>query len=224
MHNPALRNKFFPIVTPLKWDKWHKLLKEADGLDKFVEVPKRLHDGFHLSSTFTVDSFYMPPNHCSALDNPTAINNCITKEMAAGCYSEPYNLTMLGQQIGYFCTLPIGVVHKDGKDCIINDHSWLRSDPNVFSINSQIDADTFPSDCSTFLDCLMRVANAPPGTQASIFDVDAAYHRMPIAPEDQHYVAITWNGNVHIDPNFSFGVSSFPGVFRHVANAIAFIF
>jgi hypothetical protein len=66
----------------------------------------------------------MPPNHRSALDNPAAINNYIAKEMAAGRYSEPYNPTVLGQQIGYFRTSPIGVVNKDGKNRIVNDHSW----------------------------------------------------------------------------------------------------
>jgi hypothetical protein len=96
MRNPALRNKFFPIVTPLKWDKWHKILKAADGLNELGEVPKGLRDGFRLSSTFTVDSFYMPPNHHSALDNPTAVNNYVAKE-AAGHYSKPYNPTVLGQ-------------------------------------------------------------------------------------------------------------------------------
>jgi hypothetical protein len=162
--------------------------------------------------------------------------------MAAGRYSKPYNPVQLGNQIGYFRTSPIGVVNKDGKDRIVNDHSWPHDDPEIFSINSQIDAENFPSDCSTFLDCLMRVATAPPGTQvrrlykvylwssrsyllqASVFDVDAAYRRMPIAPEDQHYVAITWNGKIHIDPNFSFGGTSSPGVFSLLANAITFIF
>src|ERR1700683_2531078 len=35
MLNPALRNEYFPVVTPLKWDKWHELLRQADGLDEF---------------------------------------------------------------------------------------------------------------------------------------------------------------------------------------------
>ncbi|KIM73837.1 hypothetical protein PILCRDRAFT_14907 [Piloderma croceum F 1598] len=39
MHNPALRNEFFLIVTPLKWDKWHKLLEEADGLTLVQVAP-----------------------------------------------------------------------------------------------------------------------------------------------------------------------------------------
>jgi hypothetical protein len=70
----------------------------------------------------------------------------------------------------------------------------------------------------------MRVACAPPGTQASVFNVDAAYQRMPIAPEDQWYVAISHDGNIHIDHDSSFGSANSPGVFSHVANAIAFIF
>jgi hypothetical protein len=224
MLNPVLRKEYFPIVTPLRWNKWHKLLEESDGLNEFVEVPKGLHDGFCIGSTFRVNSFYIPPNHKSALKNPEAVNKYIAKEMAAGHYSKPYDPATLGHQISYFHTSPISVVNKDGKDHIVNDHSWPRHNPEIFSINSQIDAKSFPSDCSTFLECLMWVATTPPGPQASMFDVDAAYHQMPIAPEDQHYVAITWDGNIHINTNFSFSGSSSPGVFSLLANAITFIF
>ena len=63
-----------------------------------------------------------------------------------------------------------------------------------------------------------------PILRASVFDVDAAYCQIPIAPEDQHYVAITWNDNIHMDTNFSFGGSSSPGIFSQLANTITFIF
>src|ERR1700733_7767126 len=35
--NPALRNRYFPVVTPLKWERWLHMLGEADGLDEFGE-------------------------------------------------------------------------------------------------------------------------------------------------------------------------------------------
>lgn len=157
MLNPVLRNEYFPIVTPLKWEKWQELLEESNGLDEFAEVPKGLRDGFCIGSDLHVSSFYVPRNHKSALDNPIVVNNYFAKEIAAGHYSRPHNPITLGQNIGFFRMSPIGVVSKDGKDCVVNDHSWPHDDADTFSINSQIDATQFPSDCSTFLDCLMPV-------------------------------------------------------------------
>ena len=66
--------------------------------------------------------------------------------------------------------------------------------------------------------------NALPGLQAAIYDVDAAYWCMPIAPEDQIYRCLHFDGSVHLDHNACFGSASSHAMLGHCANSICAIF
>jgi hypothetical protein len=152
------------------------------------------------------------------------VTDYINKEMAAGRYSEPFNPTTLTSLIGHYSCSPLGISEHNGKLRVIQDHSFPRNDPNKASINSMIDTSAFEYDWASFSQCYLYVANAPPGTQASVFDVEGAFRNMPIAPEDRKYVAVCHNELVHLDGACSFGSSSSPGIFDRAADAIVAIF
>ncbi|KAF5343250.1 hypothetical protein D9758_013431 [Tetrapyrgos nigripes] len=71
-------------------------------------------------------------------------------------------------------------------------------DPEVYSVNSLIDYSRFQCAWGTFSQCWLIVANAPPGTQAAVFNVDMAFQNIPIHPSSRCFVALLFNGLVHI--------------------------
>lgn len=225
LRNPTLRNHFLPIVTPLRWQRWEELLSEAGVLNQFRDVVVGIRDGFHLGVSSSISSTFLPPNHKSALDNSDIINAHIDKEHATGRYSDPYDPDLFEQLFGPFRSSPLWVIFNpnSGKSRLIQDHPFPRNNPSLLSVNSEIDSSEFQCDWGTFANCFLLVAKAPPGSQAAVFDVDAAHRRMPIAPEDRFHVTIYWDGKVYIDHAACFGASSSSGIFGRAADGFVAI-
>jgi hypothetical protein len=223
LSSPTLRTELFPVVTPLHWQAWEDHLNEAGLLEEFADVPVGIRDGFRLGYNECLISCYMPPNHASAINNPIPVRAYIEKEISAGRYSTGYDPKVLGSKFN-FRTSPLGLVDKDGKFRVISDFSFPRNDPSQHSLNSKIDVSWFKTDYATFAECYLFVINAPPGSQAAVYDVDAAYRRMPIAPEDQAFVCLHFDGYVYIDHNTCFGSASSHAMLGRCANSICAIF
>ncbi|KAG9087783.1 hypothetical protein FRC07_012743, partial [Ceratobasidium sp. 392] len=68
------------IVTPLRPDVWRRVLEKHGLLEKFVDVPPGLTHGFPISSSNIISATSTPPNHKSALDNPTVVDKAIATE------------------------------------------------------------------------------------------------------------------------------------------------
>jgi hypothetical protein len=145
-------------------------------------------------------------------------------EEAAGRVSRPIQRDALHSLIGHFRTAPLGVHFRtiSGKPRIIQDHSFPRLSDDV---HSQILASEFPCDWFSFHDCYRLVASAPPRTQAAVFDVDAAFRRIPLAPEDHPFLCILLeDGTIRVDHVCCFACASCPGIFGCIADAIVTIF
>jgi hypothetical protein len=227
LHNPVLRSELFPMVTPLRWEKWWDRLKQAGALADFYDVPQGICSGFNIGVHEALSSTFTPPNTSSGLENYDIIDNYYAAEEREGRVSAPFEQDLLSSLIGYFRTAPLGVFFRSltAKPRIIQDHSFPRNDPSVPSVNSQIASSEFPCDWYSFHDCYRLVAAAPPKTEAAVFDVDAAFRRIPLAPEDRPYLCILLkDGTVRIDHVCCFGCRSCPGIFGHVADAIVAIY
>lgn len=207
LSSPMLRHEFFPVVTPLCWQKWETALIEAGALNEFSDVPVGIRNGFGLGYSEPLTSSYIPPNHSSTTNNSDVVRAYITKEIAAGHYSSGFETAKLNSHF-HFHTSPLGVVEQENKFRIISDFSFPQNNANIHSINSKIDYSSFKTDYTTFSQCYLYVANAPPGAQAAVYNVDAAYRHMPIAPEDQIYVCLHFDGLIHLDHNACFSSKS----------------
>ena len=226
LRNPTLRSEYLPIITPLRWDQWRDALSLAGSLSSFSDVPIGLRDGFRLGVSSSVVTTTSPPNHKSALDNSTFIDEQIGSELKAGCYSLPLDPSEFESLFGAYRSSPLGVAFHatSGKPRLIQNHSFPRNNPLLSSVNSEINSDLFQCDWGSFSDCILRVLNAPPGSEVAIFDVEAAHRRMPVAPEDRTHVCIAWNGKVILDHCCCFGCSSSSSIFGRCADTIRTIY
>ena len=185
-----------------------------------MDVPKGIHFGWRtgVPDSYSLLSSFIPPNHQSALDHLDFLLDYVESEVRKGHYTGPFSPSCLEQIIGPFRTSRLGVIPKSGssKFCLIQDHSFPPDDSFPL-INSMIDSSLFEGDWGTFSNCWLRVASAPPGAQAAIFDIEAAHRHSPISPEDQYLVCIMFEVNsimrIYLDHCTCFGCSSSSGLF-----------
>jgi hypothetical protein len=93
-------------------------------------------------------------------------------------------------------------------------------DPTQTSINTIINSKKFQCAWGSFSECYLQVADAPEGTQAVVFDVDAAFRNIPTHPSVHQFLAIMIKGLIHLDHVLNFGAFPSPTIFGRVADAL----
>jgi hypothetical protein len=209
------------VVTPLLADAWETVLRQHNLYMEFHDVPDGIRHGFDLGVRHPITFTYISPNHKSALDNPLAVDLYIRTELDAGRYSGPFTSDMCQSRIGHFRTSPLGAIPKGDGFRIIQDFSFESSE--MPSVNSDIDSDQFPCEWGSFLQMSTLVTHAPAGSEGATLDVDAAFRRCPVRPEQQNYFVVHWNGLCYIDHCVAFGGASACGIFGRVADAFVAI-
>lgn len=93
-------------------------------------------------------------------------------------------------------------------------------DPTKTSVNTIIDSKKFQCAWGSFSECYLLAADAPEGTQAAVFDVDAAFRNIPTHPSAHRFLAIRIKDLVHLDHVLNFGASLAPAIFGRVTDAM----
>ena len=70
------------------------------------------------------------------------------------------------------------------------------------------------------VDILMRLGRS---TELVKLDFSNAYRIVPVHPDDQSLLGISWQGNTYIDRALPFGLSSAPKIFNAVADFLAWV-
>ncbi|CEL58537.1 hypothetical protein RSOLAG1IB_12143 [Rhizoctonia solani AG-1 IB] len=222
--NPAPRIICPPVsLLPAVWETE---LRDLGLLEEFGDVPSGLRDGFRIGAAGPVTKTFIPNNHGSARSNPHVIREHICTELATGRYCGPFDKDTLEQIIGPFSAAPLGVVDKPstpGKFRIIQDFSYPRTYPSS-SLNSQINSSNFPCTWGFFPDVLKVLLDAPPGTKAATFDVDAAYRQMPIHTDDLPHIIVHWDNQCYVDFRVPFGAGSSNGIFARCGDSMALMY
>jgi hypothetical protein len=241
----AVRNaqpdRIFPIVTKLKADAWELALKDAGILEEFSDIPVGLRQGFSCGlENFSLSRTSVPRNHYTSQEDEDFVVSKYAEEIALGRISHGYVPDVLFSLIGHFRTAPLAVVdHGGGKRRVIVNHSYPKNehcinfeslprstdqkyiiDPMHTSINTVIDSKKFQCAWGSFAECYLLVADAPVGTQAAVFDVDAAFRNIPTHPSARRFLAIMIKDLIHLDHVLNFGASPSPGIFGRVADAM----
>jgi hypothetical protein len=234
-------DSIFPIVTKLKADAWELALKDAGILGEFSDIPVGLRQGFSCGlENFSLTCTSIPPNHYTSQEDEHFVVTKYAEELALGRISHGYDPDTLFSLIGHFRTAPLAVIDQGGgKRHVIVNHSYpklktsidLESlprdtcqkyiiDPTQTSVNTIIDSKKFQCAWGSFSECYLLVADAPEGTEAAVFDVDAAFRNIPIHASARPFLAIMIKGLIHLDHVLNFGASPSPGIFGRVADAM----
>jgi hypothetical protein len=214
------------VITPLLPEAWTSMLLSLGLLPKFCDIPSGLRYGFRLGTSSSPISTTIHDNHLSAKNNPLAVHKYINDELTNGRYSGPFSLSTLNTLIGHFRASPLGVVDKSsspGSFRIIQDFSYPRDSIPIPSVNSEINPELFNCEWGFFQDVREIMLRLPRTAEAATFDVDAAYRRMPVHPEDQPHIVVHWQGKFYLDHCVPFGATSSNGIFGRCGDAMLHI-
>lgn len=239
---PSVRHDtVYPIVTQLRPDAWERALRDAGILEEYDDIPVGLREGFRCGlEHFSLSCTSVPRNHFTAKDDEEFVIQKYAEEIELGRLSHGYEPDELFALIGHFRTAPLAVVDSaNGKRRVIVNHSYpisknlidldslsrdgadkLIIDPTTTSINTVVDSTKFQCAWGSFSECYLLVADAPPGTEAAVLDVDSAFRNIPTHPSARRFLAIMIRGLIHLDHVLNFGASPAPGVFGRVADAM----
>ena len=70
-------------------------------------------------------------------------------------------------------------------------------------------------------DAVRRILHLGKGTHLVKVDLKQAYRQVPVHPQDQHLLVISWERSVYVDRALPFGLRSAPKIFTAVADMIA---
>ena len=120
---------------------------------------------------------------------------------------------------GMVQTSPMGLVSKG-----YNTRKWRLivdlSCPPQFSINDGIEEDLCSLRYAFLDDALRLISHLGPGCQLVKLDLKDAYCVIPVHPDDQHLLAVSWNEEVYMDRSLPFGLRSAPKIFTAVADML----
>ena len=157
-------------------------------------------------------------NHPSSLADTCTVTNKIASEVSAGRLVGP----LPGEVAAQVHTSPIGLVPKGHSGS-----EWRMivdlSSPFSASVNSGISEELCSLKYASLEDAVSLVKQLGRGTQLVKMDLRDAYRMIPVHPDDQHLLAVQWQGMTFVDKALPFGLRSAPKVFSAVADAMAWV-
>ncbi len=174
-----------------------------------------LSRGFHIGFNRQGSSLRSTTrNHPSATENPGVVRGYIKAEAEAGRLLGPLRVPHIPVHVS-----PIGLVPKSQPNTwrMIVDLSFPRDHSINDGISSELSSITYAS----IDDAIQRILQLGRGTQLVKLDLKNAYRIIPVHPQDQHLLAIAWEGSTYVDRALPFGLRSAPKIFSAVADMIA---
>ena len=109
--------------------------------------------------------------------------------------------------------------HQPGKWRLILD----LSSPDGHSVNDGIRKDPFMVQYMKVDNIIDGIMSLGRGTLIAKFDVESAYHIIPIHPNDHYLLGMQWQGNYFVDMALHFGLRSAPYIFSSVVDLVEWV-
>ena len=216
--------------TPYKPDAWEQMLRIADLVNDYGDIPNGLRYGFKIDFP-NITHVQSPPNSPSVTMYHEQLDEIVQKEISKGRYIGPLPLSIIENIIGPYQSSPLSIIPKPGKPGkfrLVQNFSFPLS-PNTTnpsqSINSYIDSTNFPASWGKFSIVYLLISRLPPGSEAATRDVAEAYRTVPLHPS-QWPAAVVRISHTHgcIDTCTAFGATPSAGIYGHIADAAVDLF
>lgn len=191
-------------------DVWESELNHLNLRDKFDYLLNGFKFGFHQGipkHSIRDLKLYCPPNHSSALQVKSKIEENLRKEVLAKRMFGPYEKEEVYRNLGFFRSSPLGAVENSNKSFRpINDLSFPRDDPSTPSVNSFVNKDDFKTTWDDFKVVAQFLRNLDQPCEIGIFDWEGAYRQIPTHPSQWAYLIVCdFDGKAYVDTRITFG-------------------
>ena len=208
--------------TPLNLGQWtHYLSRHPESQTRgwHLFLLRGIEKGFRIGFNYSQSKLRKNgSNLLSAVLNQEVVAAYMKEEVSKGQLAGP-----LPQEVAtQVYTSPIGVIpkgHTPGKWYLIVDLSNSAGS----SVNDSINQ-AWCSLSYTSVDNVTKItARTGRGTLLGKLDIKNAYRIVPVHPDDQSLLGISWQGEVYIDTRLPFGLRSAPIIFTVMADALEWI-
>ena len=202
--------------SPIRLANWMQFILAHPDHRYATYVYSGLSTGFRIGydrQTTTLQPSWR--NHPSAFENRATVRDYIEAERKAGRLVGPLHRSLLP----VVHTSPIGLVPKSEPDHwrLIVDLSF----PFRHSVNDGISSEWSSISYASVDDAVELILHLGRGTQLVKLDLEKAYRNVPVHPQDQHLLAISWEGDTYVDGALPFGLRSAPKIFSAVADMVS---
>lgn len=195
-------------------------------LAEFSNVCTGIQHGFYAGISIRATATHTVSNLTSANvpGGAAFIRAYLAAEVAEGRMTAFPSQRALESRIGPFRTAPMGLVPKTvnkpgGAPFRLIQH-LSYSQPGIPAVNSLIDNNEFPTTWHGFTEMTATVLAAAEDDVAATFDVKAAYRTVPLAPDQQNWFVLAYDGSFYLDHAVCFGARPSAGLWGRIADAI----
>ncbi len=204
------------VHTPLIVEAWEAALQAHPDKAFSNYIINGTTNGFRIGFQREAPLRQAQINMGSALLHPEVVTAYLGKELALGRMLGPFSPgdPLPPLQVNRFGVIPKG--QNTGKWRLITDLSY----PPEQSVNDGIDPELCSLVYTTVDKIARRISDIGPGALMAKIDIESAYRLIPVHPDDRPLQAMSWNGQIFIDPMLPFGLRSAPKIFNAVADAL----
>lgn len=156
----------------------------------------------------------------SAFEAPDVIDRWLEEELQARRVAGPFpSLPDLG---GVVYVSPLGLAPKSVP--LGAPAKWrTTTDLSRAGVNRLIADDTASISYVQYADIARAWGRLPDSAHGVVFDIEAAYRQLPIAPEDYRFCVFAWGGQFYVDTRLCFGVRSGPNLYDVFGELLAWV-
>ena len=196
--------------------KWLPFLQAHPDHSFAHYIAEGLADGFRIGYDPTNVTLHQSRrNHQSVQSNSNTVSEYLQIESHRGRINGPF---MHDQILGVHCS-PMGIIpkpHQPGKWRLIVD----LSSPEGHSVNDGIPSDICSIQYASMDQAVEIVRALGVGTLLAKLDLKSAYRMVPVHPQDQWLLGMSWEDRILVDTCLPFGLRSAPKNFSAVADGL----
>ena len=198
-------------VHTLLVERWDPFLSSHPDQAFAAYIRRGLREGFRIGVPVSHRKILKSAcrNHPSANSAPDEVAHQLTAEVEAGRLCRSNSRCHVS---------PMGLIPKSGgKWRLIVD----LSSPRKASVNEGINPEWCSLKYAAIDQALLFIRQLGRGSQLAKFDLKSAYRMVPIHPDDQQLLGISWQGATYTNTALPFGLRSAPKIFSAVADMLA---
>eukprot|EP00731_Ephydatia_muelleri_P013916 Em0007g1226a len=201
------------INTPLRWQVWERINRSHPD-EQFAEyVVSSLRDGFWIGFSYPRPCRSSIDNMHSAREHAQVVRDYLSNECAEGRIVGPLPLPGSKEiHVSRFGVTPKG---SSGKWRLIFD----LSSPEGASVNDGIDSNLCSLKYATIDQAAELMLRLGRGALMAKVDIDQAYHRISVHPDDRWLLGMCFEGVTYMDTVLPFGLRDLRSLVGKLENA-----
>jgi len=155
----------------------------------------------------------------SAMQNQQVVDDKLSKELALGRIKGPFTEPVSPSGIPLHLS-PLGTVPKASGGFRLIHH---LSFPHGFSVNDAIPKEAAAVSYSTIYDAVDWIRSRPTTVFLAKTDIESAFRIIPIIPQDQPLLGLSWRGQFYMDAVLPMGASSSCAIFSAFSTSLKWV-